>query len=74
MKYQNLNELIQYSLSSRQFFLSQSVAMQLTLTKHSEYIHTAADLHQKIDEIKSYERTVRISKLPLFSLQSRPHR
>ena len=60
MKYSNLNALINGSKSSRDFFLSLPVSMQMKLHEHSPYIHSAAEL-----------RTAGI--LPLFSGRAVSH-
>ena len=46
MRYENLHALINSSSSSRQYFLSLSVEMQMALHEHNDYIHTAAELHR----------------------------
>lgn len=60
MKYENLKQLIQQSSSSRRFFLSLPVNMQMKLHEHNGYIHTAEELHRCADAILKYERQVRI--------------
>lgn len=45
MKYDNLQELLSHSSSTRQYFLSLPVSLQLALHRHDRIIHTAADLH-----------------------------
>lgn len=62
MRYENLNQLIRESSSSRRYFLSLPVSMQLKLHEHSDYIHTADELHRRTDAILKYERQVEISE------------
>lgn len=62
MKYENLKQLIQQSASSRSFFLSLPVNMQMKLHEHNDYIHTAEELHRHADAILKYERLVQISR------------
>lgn len=59
MKYENLQELIAHSSSSRSFFLSLPVALQLLLHEHSSAIHTAADLHLRADQLQKMPRFLR---------------
>lgn len=57
MKYGNLKELIDKSITSRNFFMSLSPADQSRLHKYNEYIHTAEDLHNYVyadEKIKRY--------------------
>ncbi len=63
MLYNSLNELVSHSRSSRRYFLSLPVSMQLALHEHNLYIHSAADLHARVDAIEHYNRAVEISKL-----------
>lgn len=53
MKYKDLQDLLSRSSSTRQYFLSLPVPLQLTLHKYNSYIHTAADLHLKADIIRA---------------------
>lgn len=62
MRYENLNQLIRESSSSRRYFLSLPVSMQLKLHEHNDYIHTADELHRRTDAILKYERQVEISE------------
>lgn len=61
MKYSNLNELINNSKSSRDFFLSLPVNMQMKLHEHSPYIHSAAELHNTIYTIQNAKHLSDIS-------------
>lgn len=62
MRHENLNQLIRESSSSRRYFLSLPVSMQLKLHEHNDYIHTADELHRRTDAILKYERQVEISE------------
>lgn len=55
MRYDNLNDLINSSSSSRRYFLSLPVKMQLSLHELNDYIHSAEELHRKAGEIEGYE-------------------
>lgn len=48
LKYDNLQSLIQNSNSTRKFFLSLPVNVQLELHKHNDYIHSANQLHNLV--------------------------
>ena len=61
MRYNSLHDLISGSSSSRRYFLSLPVKMQLTLHKHNDYIHSAEELHQRAEAIKAYDRSVFLS-------------
>lgn len=62
MRYENLNQLVRESSSSRRYFLSLPVSMQVRLHEHNDYIHTADELHRRTDEILKYERQVQLSE------------
>lgn len=62
MRYDNLKDLISNSSSSRQYFLSQPVKMQKMLHLQNEYIHTAAELHSRVDLINRHERAAWLSE------------
>lgn len=62
MKYKNLNQLIQESSSSRQYFLSLPVVTQMELHKHNDYIHTAAELHRRVDALEVQQRQIQNSE------------
>lgn len=57
MKYKDLQDLISHSATTRQYFLSLPVPLQLTLHKCNPYIHTAADLHLQAELIRSLPDT-----------------
>lgn len=54
MKYKDLQDLISHSSTSRQYFLSLPVPLQLALHQYNASIHTAADLHLRVDIIRDY--------------------
>lgn len=58
MKYVNLTELLQKSSSSRKYFLSLPVCLQMELHEKGEYIHTAAELHHYKDLMEIYDRQI----------------
>lgn len=53
MKYKDLQDLISHSSTTREYFLSLPVSLQLALHKRNSFIHTAADLHLQADIIRS---------------------
>lgn len=61
MRYNNLHDLISGSSSSRRYFLSLPVKMQLTLHRHNDYIHSAEELHKCTEAIKAYDHSVFLS-------------
>lgn len=56
MRYDSLHELIKHSSSSRRYFLSLTVSMQLALHERGEYIHTAQEIRVHVDAIKQQKR------------------
>lgn len=52
MQYNNLQDLIRNSRSTRKYFLTLSVPMQMELHNHNEYIHSAQQLHRRVDLIE----------------------
>lgn len=58
-----MHDLIFNSSSSRRYFLSFSVPMQMELHKYNDEIHTAAELHYYADFIQKYNRAVEISEM-----------
>ena len=62
MRYDNLNHLVRESSSSRKYFLSLPIEMQIALHEHNEYIHTAAELHRYTDALELYHKQVQLSK------------
>lgn len=68
--YNNLQDLIYNSSSSRKYFLSLPVSMQLSLHEHNDYIHTSAGLHTLADIIEKYNHSVENSKTFYFSVKN----
>ena len=62
LQYKNLHEMLYRSNSSRNYFLSLPVSVQMELHKHNDYINTAEELHKRADEIKKYNHAVEISE------------
>lgn len=62
MQYQNLNELFQHSSSSRQYFLSLPVEIQLQVSEYGTDIHTAAQLHETVRLVKKHQHAVMLSE------------
>lgn len=56
MKYKDLQDLISHSSTTRQYFLSLPVSLQVTLHKYNSNIHTAAELHLQADIIRSFPK------------------
>lgn len=63
LRYENLQQLILYSKSSRNFFLSLPTALQSALHEYNPYIHTASDLRKYADTVKQYQHSVNLSKM-----------
>jgi len=61
MLYKDLNDLIRHS-SSRRYFLSLPVPMQLTLSEYNSVIRTAAELHAHTELVKKYGQAVENSE------------
>lgn len=70
MKYDNLHDLISHSNSSKKYFLSLPVSMQVALHEHNDYIHTAAELHARADAIEKYNHAVEISEAYNFKIKN----
>lgn len=58
MKYINLIDLLQNSSSTRKYFLSLPVYLQMELHEKGEYIHTAAELHHYRELMEIYDRQI----------------
>ena len=56
--YQDLCELIRYSRSSREYFLSLPVEMQMRLHRHNADIRSAAELHRAVEGLKTLSRQI----------------
>lgn len=61
MRYENLHDLLISSRSTRQYFLSLPVKLQLSLHNHNDYIHTAQELHLQASMIEKYEHHCNLS-------------
>lgn len=61
MQYANLHDLIFRSSSSRRYFLSLPVEMQMSLHEHNDCIHTAAQLHERAGALERYHHALAIS-------------
>ena len=61
MQYQNLHELVAHSRSSRNYFLSLPVELQIQLSEHSAYIRTAAQLRLRAEHMRAYNRLLALS-------------
>lgn len=61
MRYDNLNELVKNSSSTRKYFLSLPVDMQISLHEHNDYIHTAQELRNYVFAIEKYAHHVKLS-------------
>lgn len=62
MRYNNLRELVRSSSSTRRYFLSLPVEMQMSLSEHGESIRTAAELHRMVSVIENYEHHCKLSE------------
>ena len=62
LRYDNLNHLVRESSSTRRYFLSLPVKTQIELHEHNGYIHTAAELHRRVDALEKYHRQVQLSE------------
>lgn len=61
MPYENLNRLIQGSSSARRYFLSLPVELQLALHEHNDYVHSAAELHNRVYAVEAYRKQLALS-------------
>lgn len=61
MRYDSLNELINNSRSSRKYFLSLPVDMQMALHERNAYIHTAQELRTHVFAVENYSHHIRLS-------------
>lgn len=62
LRYNNLQELIWGSTSTRAYFLSLPVAVQIVLHEQNNYIHTAEELHTNAECIISSHMRLGIGK------------
>lgn len=61
MAYENLRGLIAGSSSTRAYFLSLPVELQLALHEQDAVIRTAAELRRRAAALEDYRRHVRLS-------------
>lgn len=61
MRYKSLNELVKNSSSTRKYFLSLPVDMQMALHECNDYIHTAQELRTHVFAIENYNHHVKLS-------------
>ena len=66
MLYNDLNSLLRGSGSSRRYFVSLPVTMQLALHEQNAYIHSAAQLHQHVYALESYAHHTALSESSIF--------
>lgn len=62
MQYDTLHDLLANSSSSRKYFLSLAPSIQHTLHLHNDTIHSAAELHARVNEIGRYEHHIQVSE------------
>lgn len=62
MRYENLNQLVRESSSTRRYFLSLPVETQIELHAHNDYIHTAAELHRRVSALENCHRQVQLGE------------
>ncbi len=62
MLYKDLNELVCHSSSSRRYFFSLPVSMQLSLSEYGSVIRSAAELHAHAERMEKYSRAVENSE------------
>lgn len=60
MMYHDLQELIQNSRSSREYFLSLPVKTQCRLHEYHDHVHSAAQLHRAARAIEDVDRLDRL--------------
>lgn len=61
MRYNNLHDLINYSSSTKRYFLSLPTEIQTALNAHNHYIHTAEDLRYRVGVIENYRHHCKLS-------------
>lgn len=61
MRYADLHDLIFHSSSSRRYFLSLPVEMQMSLHQYNDCIHTATGLHECARILERYHHALAIS-------------
>ncbi|MCH5298909.1 MAG: hypothetical protein J1E96_04010 [Ruminococcus sp.] len=68
MKYKDLTQLISDSASSRRFFLSLPVEMQLSLHSRNDSVHTAEELREMVHSINRENHYLDLSQNPFSFL------
>lgn len=71
MHYNNLQDLIYNSSSSRKYFLSLPVPMQIALHERNDFIHTSESLHAHADAIEKYNHAIENSEAFDFILKKK---
>lgn len=66
MRYENLNKLICLSSSTRRYFLSLPVSLQMELHNYNDFIHTAAELRRFTEQLEKYNKQVMLSEYYRF--------
>ncbi len=66
MQYNNLQELIYNSSSTRKYFLSLPVLTQMDIHKYNNQIHSAKDLRILKERLEKYNHHLKISEERLF--------
>ncbi len=61
MQYTDLNDLVMKSSSTRKYFLSLPVEIQMQLHEHNKFIHSAAQLRTQVDLVEKHNRAAAIS-------------
>lgn len=74
MRYENLQQMIEKSSSTRSYFLSLPVEVQSKLHSCSDYIHTAEELHRFVFEAETQERQIALSDAFSFSNSAKNQR
>ena len=64
MQHRYLHELLAHSASSRTLFVSLPVALQTKLHEYDAYIHSAAQLRQKAQEVYRCQRMAALGGRP----------
>ncbi len=66
MKYGDLQQLIRESSSTRRYFLSLPVEMQIELHSQNAYICTAEALHRRVGELEVQHKQIELSEYYRF--------
>lgn len=62
MLYRDLKDLVSHSSSSRRYFFSLPVPMQLSLSEYNSAIRSAAQLHAHTELVRKYYQAVENSE------------